>query len=58
MIVRYGFRPLGDTGYCQYVEHLFRRMPDVDTLREVVNNYNAENGINEEFVAADYGFHD
>ena len=57
IIVRYGFQPIGDSGgYAKYVEHLFAKMPSVETLRTIVEGYNAETGINETFNPEDYGF--
>ena len=55
IVIRYGFQPIGDSGYAKYVEHLFVKMPDKETLKQIVTAYNKENGISEKFKAADYG---
>ena len=55
VVIRYGYQPMGDTGYAKYMEHLFRRMPDKETLRSIVTSYNEANGINAVFDAAEYG---
>ncbi len=55
VVCRFGFVELG-TGYSKCVERFFLRMPSLETLKGIVEQYNAENGINDPFNPADYGY--
>ena len=55
IVCRFGFKDLGH-GFFQCVERFFVRMPKKEDLQRIVEQYNAENGIEDTFNPADYGF--
>ncbi len=56
IIIRYGYQPLGATGYAKYAERIFPALPPIDMLCSIINQYNSTNGINEIFNSASYGY--
>ena len=55
VVCRFGFTPHVEN-FSKCVEAFFVRMPKKEDLQRIVEQYNAENGIEDTFNPADYGF--
>ena len=56
VLFRFGYEPMGDSGFCKVGEWMCAILPSVDELRSVQVDYCAKHKIDEPFVPADYGY--
>lgn len=56
ILYRFGFKPIEGSGLCRVGECVLTVEPTKEYLRDVIEKYCKENGIDEKFIPADYGF--